>query len=457
MSLETELKQLTSLLHDRAAKHGVAGAALAVGRGTELFESAAGYVNFGARIEATSDSVFQIGSITKLFTATLAMQLVDEGLIDLESPVRLVLPEFQVADEEASREITLAHLLSHSSGIDGDYFLDTGNGDDSVERYVLACSALPQLHAPGERHSYCNAGFVIVGRIIEKLRGKPWHQVLREGILNPLGLSSVGTKAEEAVFYRAAVGHLQRSDASEPTVIPIYSLAASNGPAGATPFGRARDLIPFAQLHLNEGVAADGKRLLSAATIALMQECRVEMPHHAHMNGQGLGWMLFDWSGKRIIGHDGSTIGQASFLRLDPTTGLIVSMLTTGGNAAALYRDIYQEVMGDLCEISLPALPEDSPTVEVPLSVYEGRYARLAAEFEVKVEDGKLKLTATGLKPPMNLLPRVETSLRPISPGAFVVEQPGGLAGSPVLFGGFDEEGRAGYIEVGLRAAPRVR
>ena len=84
------------------------------------------------------------------------------------------------ADAKATEEITLTHLLCHTSGIDGDFFQDTGCGDDCVERYVLACAALPQLHPPGEMLSYCNAGFMIAGRIIEKLRGKPWHTVIGE-------------------------------------------------------------------------------------------------------------------------------------------------------------------------------------------------------------------------------------------------------------------------------------
>ena len=87
---------------------------------------------------ATTDSVFQIGSITKVWTATVVMQLVDEGLLDLDAPVVEVLPELRLADPDVTKQVTMRHLLTHTSGIDGDVFTDTGRGDDCLEKYVDA-------------------------------------------------------------------------------------------------------------------------------------------------------------------------------------------------------------------------------------------------------------------------------------------------------------------------------
>jgi CubicO group peptidase (beta-lactamase class C family) len=456
MALESELSTLGALLQDRTARHGVVGAALAVGRGDEIFEAATGLVNRNTGVEVTVDSVFQIGSITKLFTTTLIMQLVDEGSLELDVPVKRYLPEFQVADPKATEEITPAHLLCHTSGIDGDFFQDTGCGDDCVERYVLACAALPQLHPPGEMLSYCNAGFMIAGRIIEKLRGRPWHEVIGERIFAPLGLFSMGTEAEQAILHRAAVGHMGLGEEETQVVIPIWRLARSNAPAGSTPFARARDLIAFARLHLQGGTALDGTAILSPESVRRMQERRVVLPEHADADGWGLGWMLFDWSGERLIGHDGSTIGQASFLRVHPASGVGVSLLTTGGDAKSLYREIFQEVLGTLCGVSLRAAPEQSETIEVPLARYAGRYERLATGYEVAVENGSLVLDAVGRRPPMSLLPPARSALRAIAPDAFVVEHPGALVSSPILFSHFDEDGHPGYLHAGLRAAPRL-
>jgi hypothetical protein len=187
-----------------------------------------------------------------------------------------------------------------------------------------------------------------------------------------------------------------------------------------------------------------------------MQERRIDLPPHADADGWGLGWMLFDWSGERLIGHDGLTIGQSSFLRVHPASGVVVSLLTTGGDAKSLYREIFQEVFATLCGVSLKPPPEDSPTVDVPLAHYAGRYERLSTGYEVSVEDGTLVLRAVGRRLPLSLLPPVRSPLRAIAADAFVVEQPGALVNSPILFSQFDGDGRPGYLHAGLRAAPRL-
>src|SRR3954463_14985924 len=102
-----------------AEKHGVPGATLAILDGDEVGEAAYGVLNVRTQVEATPDSLFQIGSITKVWTATLVMQLVDEGLLDIDQPVVKYLPEFKVADAEVTKTVTTRHLLTHSSGIDG--------------------------------------------------------------------------------------------------------------------------------------------------------------------------------------------------------------------------------------------------------------------------------------------------------------------------------------------------
>lgn len=91
----------------------------------------------------TTDTVFQIGSISKVFTATLVMQLVDEGLLSLDTPIAKYLPEFHVADDKTRRAVTARHFLSHSSGIDGDFFPDTGRDDDAIARLVDMSALLP--------------------------------------------------------------------------------------------------------------------------------------------------------------------------------------------------------------------------------------------------------------------------------------------------------------------------
>jgi len=114
------------------------------------------------------------------------MQLADEGLLDLDTTVVTYLPDFGLADSEAARSLTVRQLLSHTAGFEGDIFTDTGWNDDCIEKYVATLATDPQLFPPGEMFSYNNAGFCVLGRIIEVLRGKPFDQALREHLVEVL-------------------------------------------------------------------------------------------------------------------------------------------------------------------------------------------------------------------------------------------------------------------------------
>ena len=125
-------------------RHRVPGASLAVLVDGEVTALATGVLHKGTGVEATTDSLFQVGSITKAYTATVVLRLVDQGLATVDAPVAEILPGFRVADPEVSRRVTLRHLLCHTSGINGDFFHDTGRGDDCLARYVQPALAWPR-------------------------------------------------------------------------------------------------------------------------------------------------------------------------------------------------------------------------------------------------------------------------------------------------------------------------
>src|SRR5262249_38928713 len=134
------------------------------------------------------DTLFQIGSISKVYTATLIMQLVDVGKLALDEPIITYLPDLKLADTAARQTITLRHLLSHTSGLFGDYFDDFGHGDDALTRAVATFDTLRQQFAPGALWTYCNSGFGLAGAIIERVIGQPFETAMRERIFKPLGL-----------------------------------------------------------------------------------------------------------------------------------------------------------------------------------------------------------------------------------------------------------------------------
>jgi CubicO group peptidase (beta-lactamase class C family) len=172
-----------------AKKHGVPGASLAVTKNGKIIRSAqAGVVNINTQVPVTPDAVFQIGSITKPMTATLIMQLVDEDLLDIDQPIVRYLPEFQVLRTNVSQSVTCREFLCHISGISGDFFVESGRGDEAMKRFIDKCTAVPNVFERGEMMSYCNLGFAVMGRLIEVLRRAPFDQVLADYLFKPLGM-----------------------------------------------------------------------------------------------------------------------------------------------------------------------------------------------------------------------------------------------------------------------------
>jgi CubicO group peptidase (beta-lactamase class C family) len=201
--------RLAAALKRQIRRHGVPGASVAVLKGGRVVATAAaGVTNLDTKVPVTTDTLFQIGSITKVFTATMIMQLVDEGLLSLDEPIITYLPDFRLADAATLRSVTARHLLTHTSGIDGDYFVDSGRGDDAIARFVTMIALLPSLFPLGAKMSYCNAGFAVLGRIIEVLTRETYDHALRQRIFEPLGMTHAMTLPEDALKFRCTIGHV---------------------------------------------------------------------------------------------------------------------------------------------------------------------------------------------------------------------------------------------------------
>ena len=370
-------------------KYDVPAAAWAVLEGDRVVDGASGLLSTATGVEATADSLFQIGSVTKLWTSTLVMQLVDEGLVGLDEPVRTYLPGFRIADESAAAAITVRQLLSHTAGFEGDIFTDTGVGDDCVEKYVATLGDVPQLFPPGEMFSYNNAGYCVLGRLVEVVRDKQYDACLREHLFAPLGLTHAAAGPYEAILFRAAVGHVEPEPGAGLQPAPIWAMARSNSPAGSMLAMRPRDLVAFAKMHLEDGRAADGTQVLAPGTAARMHDKQVGLPDLGLMGTSwGLGFERFDTPTGAIIGHDGSTIGQNAFLRMVPEAGVAVALLTNGGDTVSLYHDVVGHVLDALTEATLPALPEppaDPPQVDATRFV--GTYSADVFDLTVSQED----------------------------------------------------------------------
>ncbi|MCX4850715.1 serine hydrolase [Streptomyces sp. NBC_00893] len=436
------------------AEHQVPGAAIAVLADGEVIDHAAGVLNKATGVQSTVDSLFQIGSITKVWTTTLIMQLVDEGRLDLDRPVRDYLPEFALGDDKVAAAITVRQLTCHTAGFEGDIFTDTGPGDDAVEKLIATLSDAPQLFPPGERFSYNNAGYCVLGRIIEVLRGKCWDDCVRDHLFVPLGLTHAASGPYDAIRYRVAIGHVAPKPGEEPVPASTWALTRSNAPAGSTLTMRPRDLLTFVRMHLNDGKADDGTQLLSPESLAAMREPQVEVPALGIMAAHwGLGWMLFGWEGDEVIGHDGGTIGQSAFLRVVPERNVAVALLTNGGQPLHVYQQVLGKLLDELAGVKLPALPEPNPAAApADLSRYVGEYSSMVADTVVTAEDGKLWIERTpkGIFAELGGAPPAKEELLPYLGDTFVANVPQ-VPGVYMAhaFVGDDGTGRAQFLHTG--------
>ena len=377
-------QQLARVVEQACRRHGVPGMVIGVLRGdAERVVHAYGVASVETGCPVRRDTLFQIGSITKVFLATLAMRLVEEGRLDLDKPVTSYLPDLRLSDLETQQRLTMRHLLTHTSGILGDHFQDYGLGDDALARYVADLHQLPQVHPLGRCWSYCNSGFSLAGRVIEVLTGQPFESAMRELLFEPLGLERAFFFAHDIIGYPLAVGH-RAGDDGQPEVVRDFPLPRSVHPAGGIT-ATVDDLLTFAAFHL--GLARPERPPVSAASIALMQEPQTPAANWA--DHYGLGWALWSLGGTRVVGHGGSTNGFQAHLTLLPERRAAIASLTNHDDGSAAYLEVETWLLAE--EFGL------RPTPPPLVTLSEGELARFAGEYRYPLARLTVRPAAGGL------------------------------------------------------------
>jgi CubicO group peptidase (beta-lactamase class C family) len=443
-------------LDELTRRHQVPGASLAVLAGGEVATLATGVLHKGTGVEVTTDSLFQIGSMTKAYTATVVLALVDQGLAGVDTPVAELLPGFRVADPEVSRRVTLRHLLCHTSGINGDFFLDTGRGDDCLARYVEACAGLEQSHPLGATFSYCNTGYVILGRVIEQLTGAVWDAAVAEHLAAPLGLTHTWTLPEDVLRFRAAMGHVTGSPGQEPQPASSWYEMRSLRPAGLV-CATAADAAAFARLHLDHGRAPrrhkgpDGGHRRRDATPA---GGGAQPLSDGRPLGPGLGPLgLGRTPGRRPRRRHHRPVGVPPHRPRRRRRGRPAGQqrpdrgVLPGGVRRAAGRPVRP---GHATPLEPPATPP-----EVDLRRHVGGYERVGMRMEATLRDGDLFLEVTPTGVLADLLPAFTVGLVPVSDTLLVGKPPSATRWMPYVFSTLPD-GTA-FLHDGARATPKVR
>ncbi len=309
--------------------HHVVGATVALVRnGSVLFEKGYGWSNEATRKPVDAErTLFRVGSISKLFTFTAVMQLVEQGKLDLDKDVSSYL-EFTIP-ATFQQPITLRHLLTHTPGFE-DRNLGLFNPDTMPRGEWLARNIPARVRPPGQLASYSNFGAALAGHIVERVSGESWEDYIASHILQPLGMQYATGKqplpAALAPWMSTGYG-LESGHAVEKPFEVLQGFA----PAGSVS-ASAGDIARFMIAHLQDG-EYNGARILEART-AQQMHARA-FGHDDRLNGYALGFYEKSSHGLRIIGHGGDTQWFHSDLALIPAEqlGLFVSFNTSSGSA----------------------------------------------------------------------------------------------------------------------------
>ena len=452
-ALDTFAPTLKSVVDTAANEHGVPGAVVGILRGSDRIVVASGIANAATGVDTTPDTLFQVGSISKIYTATIVQQLVHTGVVELDEPVRGALQEFRVADDAATLAITPRHLLSHTSGIEGDHFLDCGRNPDALWRYVSTLEDIGQLHPPDDMFSYCNAGFGVLGRLVEEATGDHYTRALQRRILRPLQLRHTFTLAEQAIVHRVAAGHRHGDDGIR---VNPWTLARFNVPMGGV-IADADDVLTFAALHLAGGKNAEGKQVLPGRALSEMTEPQVEVP--GSDDEWALGWCVSHWGDHQVLAHDGDTVGQRAFLRVLPDADMAIIVLTNAPKGDHVARAAFEVIGKELLSAEPPTLPapldpEDRPDPSSCTGIYERLHQRLALAGG---DDGTLRMTIIPdeLFALAGMRERTLT-LVPVDPDRYLTTDPSTGVETLVVMVRDEGDERPSYVHYGRRAHARI-
>ncbi len=377
------MTELQETVQELVARSGVPGAVVGVLEDGRIETAAAGTANLNSGVEMTPDTLFLTGSITKVWTTTLLMSLVEQGLIDLDAPVKRYLPDLVLGDSDAAQALVVRHLVTHSTGTDAsDLLADVGDGDEAIANWVPLLRDVGQLFKPGEYFSYSNAGFVLAGRIIEVVTGEGYSTAMRQRLFAPLGLERSMFTAHEAILHRMAIGHypaVAGMVASERFMMP-HCL----GPAGTTLITSVQDTLTFVGSHLP--TVTGTKRLLSPESVDRMAGHQLDFPV-PELGSVGLSWLRKQYGERVVLTHGGGSYGGIAMVGVIPDSGAAYIAFANGGPASMPFHQGLAEVLLEgRFGLSAPVAPDLTEPEPKP-SRYHGRYVCWGCELRI-TDDG---------------------------------------------------------------------
>ncbi len=341
-------------------------------------------------VPATAETVYRVGSVSKLFTDIAVMQLVERGVLDLDAPLTRYLPGFRPGNRFGT-PITLRQLMTHRSGLVreppvGSYFDPTPPSLDSV---VASLNRTTLVYAPTSRVKYSNAAITVVGSVLERTQREPFASYVQRAVLAPLDLTHSAFTPTPHITRRLATAYMWAPDGRR-FEAPTFPLGI--GPAGSL-YATVGDLGKFLSAVFAGGQGRNG-RILTRASLEEMW--RLQFADSGATTGFGLGFFVSQLDGHRPVGHDGAVYGFATDLQALPDDKLGVAIVTT--------LDIANTVISRIADAALRAMlavqagqPIPEPVITSPLPPgrarqVAGRYVRGERQIELQHRAGNLQL-----------------------------------------------------------------
>ncbi|HEY9401545.1 MAG TPA: serine hydrolase domain-containing protein [Pyrinomonadaceae bacterium] len=373
-------------------ERNIPGLSIAVARGGRtVLAKGYGFADLEGRVPAAPDTVYQIGSVSKQFTAAAVMRLAERGKVTLDDPLTKYLPDYPTR----GHRVLVRHLLQQTSGI-REFFTVKGFDEmesGSPEKYsrqnlIDLFKREPFVFAPGERWAYSNSNYTLLGVVIEKASGMTYEQYLQETLFRPLGMTATHSCGTRTAGERFARGYVPVEGVLAPA--PPVNMNTAVGDGGLC--SSVLDLLTWTQ-------ALTTGRAVSKTSYARMVAS--ERVRRGYKPDYGYGLSLVPLDGLRRVGHNGDITGFMSALAYYPDADLTVAVLT---NRARHWPEVIERAVARKA-LGLPTtLVKELPLDRERLRVYAGTYDFGVYPLQVKEEGGKLK-AYTGLgRPPYTLL-----------------------------------------------------
>ncbi len=403
--LAERLERLAERLEHARVEHHIPGMAVAVVKGDEIiFAQGFGHADLATKREVTPTSLFAIGSTSKAFTSAMVAMQVEAGKMAWDAPITTYVPELQLQPRPAKQgdpipTPTVRDMLSHRSGFTRMSLLWI-NGALSVPEMLAQSSKAEPLAAYGEKFLYNNVTYASAGEAAARTADTTWAAMLQARIFEPLGMGDTNvTVAAATANPERAVGYRWREVDAKHEAVPMRSLAAI-APAGAIN-STVLDMSQWLRMQLSRGTY-EGKTMVSSTHLQQTWQPNIEIGSGW---SYGMGWMLGEWEGHRVVEHGGNVDGYAAEVAMAPDDDLAFVLLTNISGTPlqrASINLVFETLLGDP--------PADDPGERVDPAPYVGTYIAnfgpfKDARFEVTTKGGALFVDVPGqtnyeLRPP---------------------------------------------------------